>query len=60
VTDTTARMRDGTLYAAHRNEKFLGNGTLKSCGRCGLHFPPSRLRKWRLGMLACEQCRGVK
>jgi len=60
VNDRPAKRTDGTLYTETRVETYIGNGTLKSCSRCGKHFPPARLRKWRLGMLACDGCRGVK
>jgi hypothetical protein len=33
----TARLRDGRAYTG--NQQYAGNGTLRSCAKCGQHKP---------------------
>jgi len=48
-----ARYRDGTPYKG--NQKYAGNGVLRSCGRCHTHQPTGGFRKTMYGM-TCARC----
>lgn len=52
MTKPPSRYRDGTPYDGQK--RYLGNGILRSCGKCGGHFPPGTLAKWRGVLLACK------
>ena len=54
VTDfKPARMRDGSFYSGNR--QYIGNGVLRSCGRCYTHQPTFGFRKTKYGM-TCARC----
>lgn len=54
MTKPVSRYKDGTAYNGHK--MYLGAGVQRSCGKCGVFFPPAQLKKWRAGMLACPAC----
>lgn len=52
-----ARYNDGKAYSWHK--QYLGNGIMRSCGKCGKHGAPGDFKKWRVYWLCCSACRGV-
>lgn len=46
VAIKTARVQGGAAYSGHT--AFLGNGLLRSCGKCGVHRPQGGGSKHRL------------
>jgi len=54
----TSRLRDGRPYEG--NQQFAGNGIVRSCGKCGKHFPPGQMKLKKPWGVCCPSCRGVK
>jgi hypothetical protein len=53
-----ARYKDGRAYAGET--RYLGNGKLRSCGRCGKHCEPLGFRLVRPWGMICSTCNGGK
>lgn len=52
-----AKLRDGRPYTGL--QMYAGQGTQRSCGKCGTFRPPSEFRLLKPFGLCCGLCRGV-
>lgn len=53
-----AKVATGQRYSG--NQQFAGNGTKRSCGKCGKHVPIGQLKSMKPWGLGCMGCRGEK
>jgi hypothetical protein len=51
----TARLRDGRAYTG--NQQYAGNGTLRSCAKCGQHKPVAGFGLRRPWGMVCGGCK---
>jgi hypothetical protein len=56
VKETTSKAKLTTGEAYSGNQQFAGNGTQRSCGKCGKHKAVGGMKKHRLFGHICKDC----